>query len=81
MVPALEEAAEVLAAALLAVAFAERLPQRVAVTHQRQVAKRQRATDPIADRVAEVQVEDAVEAEVLVQRTDATRSARRNTSQ
>src|SRR5437867_3059348 len=71
MVPAFEEAAEVLAAALLTIALAQRLPQRVAVPHQRQVAEGHEATHPVADRVAQVEVEDAVEAVVLVQRADA----------
>src|SRR4029453_3215446 len=71
MVPALEEAAKVLAAALLTVSVAERLPQRVAATRDRQGAAGDDATDPVADRVAQVQVEDAVEAIVLVQRAEA----------
>jgi hypothetical protein len=35
VIPALEEAAKILAAALLTIAFAERLPERVAMPHER----------------------------------------------
>jgi hypothetical protein len=71
VVPAFEETAEVLAAALLAVAFAERLPQRVAVADDWQASDGQHVTHSLADRVAQIQVEDAIKAEVLVERTDA----------
>src|ERR687886_3048740 len=68
MVPPLQEAAEVLAAAFLAVALAEHFPQRVAVADEWQTARAQDAADTLADGVAEVQVQDAVVAVVLVER-------------
>src|SRR6266540_5370649 len=71
VVPALEEPPEVLAAAFLSIAFAQRLPQGMGVARDRQRTQRHDATDPVADGIAEVEVEDAVEAEVLVQRSDA----------
>src|SRR5262249_61978949 len=71
MVPSLEEATEVLAAPLLTIAFAERFPQRVAVPHQWEVAERHDATDPVADGVAQVEVQDAVKAVVLIEWADA----------
>src|SRR2546428_3925834 len=71
MVPPLQEAAEVLAAALLTVALAERLPQRVAVAGKRQVAEGHDTADARADGVAQVQIENPVETVVLVERTNA----------
>ena len=72
VVPALQETPEVLTAAFLAVAFAERLPERMPMADQRQSVQAQQATHAGADCVAEVQVEDAVEAIVLVEWTNAT---------
>ena len=43
----------------------------MAMADEREITDGDHPSDPVADRVAEVQVEDAVEPEVLVEGTDA----------
>src|SRR5262249_32000525 len=52
-------------------AFADRIPQRVAAPQQWQVDARHDATDPVADGVAQVEVQHAVKAVVLIEWADA----------